>query len=199
MKNFVLILLLSGWAWSSACAQEIDPNAPTWGLYASGVGARLSPCMDPCWVVYTVALTTDASILANIENGTMAAVVTNVTWREATAQQRRFSRYYDDQADGTWKCSPCETPKPDLSCHWSSTYGNIYWGQGYYGSKTKTISGKLYQEGGTWYYQGTWGRTNGDRSGKVLFKFNSPTSFTGYWTEGNSTKETSWSGSGKCK
>ncbi len=155
--------------------------------------------MDPCWVTYTVAMTTDPNIVANLEYGTMGIVVSDVNWYEATAQQRRFGRYYHDEPDGTWKCTPCEVPAPDLSCGWSSTYGTIYWDKGYYGNTSKTISGKLYNKDGSWIYEGRWGRTNSSRSGKVYFKFTSATSFTGYWTEGSSTKQTGWSGSGHCQ
>lgn len=196
MKNVLIFSLFIG-----LCCLETNAQGPdelVWGLYASGVGERLSPCMDPCWVTYTVALMNDPNIEANLDYGTMAAVLTNVSWREATAQQRRFGRYFDDEPDGTWKCTPCEVPKPDLTCCWSSTYGKICWGEGYYGTTTKTISGKLYQKEGVWIYEGNWGRTNSSRSGKVYFKFTSATSFTGYWTEGSATKQTKWNGSGDC-
>ena len=179
-------------------AQTADPNESILGLYASGVGEKLSPCMDPCWVTYGVALTTDPNIVANLRYGTAAAIVTDVTWQEATAQQRRFGRYFDDEPDGTWKCTPCEVPQPDLSCDWSSSYGTIYWSKGYYSSTTKTIEGKLYKKDGVWIYEGTWGRTNSNRTGKVYFKFSSATSFSGYWTSGSSTIQTKWTGSGHC-
>ncbi|MCW5520552.1 hypothetical protein J1N09_11920 [Aureitalea sp. L0-47] len=200
MKKTILLIGLFITCISISFAQVgADPNAPVWGLYASGVGERLSPCMDPCWVTYGVAMTTDPNIVANLEYGTMAPIVTGVTWAEATAQQRRFGRYFDDEPDGTWKCTPCDVPQPDLSCAWSSTYGKIHWGEGYYGSTTKTISGKLFKKEGVWVYEGTWGRTNSSRSGKVVFTFTSATSFKGYWTEGNSGKNTTWTGSGDCE
>ena len=179
-------------------AQSQNPNDPVWGLYASGVGEKLKPGMDPCWITYTVALSSNPRIQANLSYGTMGALATNVTWFEASAMLRRFGRYFDDQPDGTYKLSPCEVPKPDLSCPWSSSYGNIHWGSGYYGSKTRTISGKLAKEGGKWVYRGTWGRTNGSRTGGVVFTFNGANSFTGFWTEGSSGKQTKWTGSGKC-
>ena len=190
----VLLLVLNS---SAIWAQ--DPNAPIWGVYASGVGDKLKTCMDPCWVTYTVGLTTDASILANLSYGTMGAISTNITWREATALQRRYGRYHDDEPDGTYKCSSCEVPQPDLSCPWKSTYGNIHWGSGYYGTTTKTISGKLFKEGGAWIYRGTWGRTDSSKAGKVEFRFTSATSVTGFWISNGSTTKSSWSGSGDCR
>ncbi len=198
MKHLVLTVVLSLFTYTIIVAQIADPNASVWGVYASGVGERLSPCMDPCWVTYTVAQTNDPSILVNIQNGTMAAVISNVNWYEATAQQRRFGRYFDDEPDGTWKCTSCETPKPDLSCPWNSTFGKIHWNKGYYGTTSKTISGKLTQKDGVWVYEGNWGRTNSSRSGKVYFTFSTPNKFSGYWSEGNSSKKNNWAGSGTC-
>jgi len=64
--------------------------------------------MDPCWVTYTVAMTTDPNIVENIGYGTMAAIDEGITWFDGITQQKRFSRYFDDQPDGTWKCSPCD-------------------------------------------------------------------------------------------
>ena len=198
MKKLVVSILLILSISIEIFSQRASPDALAWGLYASGIGERLSPCMDPCWVTYTVAQTNDASVQTNLDNGTMAAVVTGVTYHEASAQQRRFGRYFDDQPDGTWKCSPCEVPPPDLSCPWNSPFGKIYWNQGYYGNKTKTIRGKLKKVDGKWVYEGTWGRTNSNRSGKVRFTFNSATSFTGYYTHSTSTKQNAWRGSGSC-
>lgn len=197
LKKLLISVILTSLFSSAICFSQ-DPSAPIWGIYASGVGERLSTCMDPCWVTYTVALTTDPNVVANLEYGTMGAISTNITWREATALQRRYGRYYDDEPDGIYKCTPCEVPRPDLSCAWSSTYGGIHWGKGYYGNSTKTISGKLFQEGGVWIYRGTWGRTNSSRFGKVEFRFTSANSFTGFWTENGSTRKANWSGSGNC-
>lgn len=199
MKTFNIIclsIIVSIICFSTTVAQ--DANSSVWGLYASGVGERLDFCMDPCWVTYTVASTSDPNILNAISNGTMAPIVTNVTWREATAQQRRFGRYFDDEPDGTYKCSPCEVPRPNLSCSWSSTYGSIYWNRGYYGSESNTLSGSLNMEDGQWVYRGSWGRTNGTRSGDVVFVFTTANSFDGFWTESGSSQKTSWSGSGDC-
>jgi hypothetical protein len=64
--------------------------------------------MDPCWVTYTVALEADPKMAANVEMGTMAVLVSGVTWYEATAQQRQYSRYFEDQPDSTYKLIPCE-------------------------------------------------------------------------------------------
>ena len=88
--------------------------------------------------------------------------------------------------------------KPNLSCAWKSTYGNIYWGDGYYGSSSNTLSGELIQRGEKWVFEGTWGRVGSSRWGRVFFTFNSPTSFIGYWTEGEGTNQTKWEGTGEC-
>lgn len=90
------------------------------------------------------------------------------------------------------------TGKPDLSCAWSSNYGKIYWDQGYYGTTSKSISGELFLVDGKWVYKGTWGRKNSSRWGNVYFAFDTPTSFTGYWTEKDGTSQTRWTGSGQC-
>lgn len=96
------------------------------------------------------------------------------------------------------KGSDSDLSKPDLSCPWKSSYGNIYWTEGYYGSRSKTISGELYLRNGKWVYEGKWGRNPEGRTGKVFFEFDSPTTFTGYWSEGNGSRQTAWSGSGTC-
>ncbi|MCP4977265.1 MAG: hypothetical protein GY931_13985 [Maribacter sp.] len=98
----ILIFFLS----ISSYAQ--GPNDEVWALFAAGVGQKLEPGMDPCWITYTVALETNPRIAANVEMGTMGIIVSGVTWWEATAQQRRFSRYFDDEPDGTFKLTPCE-------------------------------------------------------------------------------------------
>ena len=122
LNSKILLLFVSFFLGTNITyCQNPDPNASIWGLYASGIGERLTTCMDPCWITYTVAMTTDRNIVSNLEYGTMAAVSTNITWHEATALQRRYGRYFDDEPDGTWKCSPCDVPKPDLSCPWGST------------------------------------------------------------------------------
>ncbi len=88
--------------------------------------------------------------------------------------------------------------KPDLSCAWESSYGNIYWTEGYYQTTSKTLSGELYQKDGVWVYEGTWGRTSSSRWGKVFFQFTSANEFTGYWTEKDGSKKTEWTGKGEC-
>jgi hypothetical protein len=93
---------------------------------------------------------------------------------------------------------PGASGKPDLSCAWKSTYGDIHWSEGYYGSPYKTISGELVQRNGTWMFEGQWGRNGGSGWGKVVFTFSSPTEFTGYWTEKDGTSQTAWTGSGEC-
>ena len=106
-KGFLLFLVFAAITFHIK-AQDFNPNEPIWGLYASGVGEKLSPCMDPCWVTYTVAPDADTTISANVAMGLMGAVITGVTWREATAAQRNFGRYFEDEPDGTWKCVSCE-------------------------------------------------------------------------------------------
>ena len=95
-----------------------DPDDPVWGVYASGVGEKLRPGMDPCWITYTVGLLDNSKIQANVANGTMGAILIGVSWYEATAAQRRFSRYFDDQPDGTFKLTPCEFRPPDIGDNW---------------------------------------------------------------------------------
>ena len=87
--------------------------------------------------------------------------------------------------------------RPNLDCEWSSSYGAIHWREGYYGSRSKTLQGNLTNENGTWVYRGVWGRANSSRSGNVVFRFETATTFTGYWTEG-SGRETRWTGSSTC-
>ncbi|MCK5103732.1 MAG: hypothetical protein KAI99_12420 [Cyclobacteriaceae bacterium] len=97
-----------------------NPTDLVWGLYASGVGERLKPGMDPCWVTYTVGLTSDPKIQINVAQGSMGALLTNVNWYEATAAQRSYSRYFDDEPDGTYKLTPCEIVYPNLAGTWFS-------------------------------------------------------------------------------
>ncbi|MDC6355133.1 MULTISPECIES: hypothetical protein [unclassified Robiginitalea] len=103
-----------------------------------------------------------------------------------------------------FQADPAGTPslqaggKPNLNCVWESSYGAVNWSEGYYGSRDKTLSGELHQKNGEWVYEGTWGRKSGSRWGRVRFVFDSPTTFTGYWTEGEGTRQTRWTGSGNC-
>ena len=159
MKNvgFILIFLM---IFSNPVMQAQDPNAPVWGVYASGVGERLKNCMDPCWVTYTVALTTNPRVVENLGYGTMGAISTNITWREATALLRKYGRYFDDEPDGTYKCSPCELIIAQGSWHgWGSMTvngsGNSFTGT-YSDTYVKPQKGKirLYKENGKW--MGTW-------------------------------------------
>lgn len=88
---------------------------------------------------------------------------------------------------------------PNLSCVWSSNFGNINWQEGWYGNPTKTLSGDLHLENGRYVYRGTWGRTNSSSSGSVVFYFSENNrSFTGYYTRGTGTKEFNWSGQLDC-
>ena len=88
--------------------------------------------------------------------------------------------------------------KPNLTCKWQSTHGDIDWQGGYYGRQSKTIQGELKLRGGKWVYEGTWGRTSGSRWGKVYFEFTGPNEFVGYWTEKDGSKQNKWTGSGTC-
>ncbi len=89
-------------------------------------------------------------------------------------------------------------PRPDIACVWRSSYGEIHWSEGWYGNRTKTLRGSLRVEDGQWVYRGTWGRTDSPRSGAVVLTFDSPRTFRGYWTEGASGRQTSWTGSSSC-
>lgn len=94
---------------------------------------------------------------------------------------------------------PGDAEKPNLNCVWDSSYGDIHWAEGYYGSPDKTLAGELVMENGEWVFKGTWGRKSGGRWGTIRFVFESPTRFSGYWTEGDGTRQTRWTGSGDCK
>ena len=89
--------------------------------------------------------------------------------------------------------------EPDYSQIWSSTYGDIHWGSGYYGNRTKTISrGNGQWDGTTNQYvaQGRWGRTTSDYSGGWRFTFDSVCSFTGvWWRDTDPSEEFGWTGS----
>lgn len=85
-----------------------NPNDPVWGLYASGVGERLKSGMDPCWITYTVGLTSNPKIQINVEKGLMGALLVYVNRFEASAAKRIYSRYFDDKPDGIYKLTPCQ-------------------------------------------------------------------------------------------
>lgn len=107
-----------------------SPYEKIWGVYASGVGERLRPGMDPCWVTYTVGLVSDTKIQSNVEKGLMGALLTNVNWFEASAAQRSYSRYFDDKPDGIYKLTPCEVRYPNLSGDWVCTQNCPAGGEG---------------------------------------------------------------------
>ena len=89
--------------------------------------------------------------------------------------------------------------QPNLKCEWTSTYGVINWEEGWYGNKTKTISGSLSLDGDKYVYRGRWGRTNDNKKfGTVVFNFGSNSSFIGHYTSGNSTAKTQWTGQSSC-
>lgn len=89
--------------------------------------------------------------------------------------------------------------KPNLSCNWKSSNGDIInWQQNWYRSNKNHISGVLSLKGGNYVYTGKWRRNDTQKGhGTLVFTFNSATSFTGTWV--NSTNETGiWNGSGNC-
>lgn len=100
--------------------KDPDPAAPIWGCYASGVGERLRPGMDPCWITYTVALMADPIVQINLQNGLMGAVLSNATWYQATAAQRLYGQYFEDQPDGIYKLRPCRVVLPNVTGPWFS-------------------------------------------------------------------------------
>lgn len=120
MKNSIVLAVIMLTCSLNVSVYAQDPNASTWGLYASGVGETLKPGMDPCWITYTVALTTNVRIQENVDNGLMGVIATGINWFEATQLQRQFGRYFDDEPDGIFKLSPCEVILPDVNGTWSS-------------------------------------------------------------------------------
>lgn len=88
--------------------------------------------------------------------------------------------------------------RPDFSQIWSSTYGDIYWRQGYYGNTTKTIArgtGQWDAVNGVYVMEGRWGRTTSSYAGGWRFTFQSDCSFSGvWWRDTNTTQEFGWTG-----
>ena len=64
----------------------------------------------------------------------------------------------------------------------------------------KTIQGQLQVENGRWTYRGRWGRANNPNHwGQVVLTFDSPTSFTGYYTRRDSPAPARrWNGRATC-
>lgn len=87
--NVFSVIIVSCFVTLNVLAQ--NPNESVWGLYAAGVGEKLKPGMDPCWITYTVGLTSNVKIQENVANGLMGVIAANVNWFEATQLQRRFS------------------------------------------------------------------------------------------------------------
>ena len=191
MKKHLKKLLIIGLLLVFYQGTAQDPNAPIWGVYASGVGEPLKVGMDPCQVTYTVALMSDPNIVANLGYGTMGAVGTSLSCGEASALRRSFGRYFEDQPDGTYKLTPCELPPFSASGTFNTQYGPIILRNSggsitgtYYEGKA-TVSGSLRGL----VFTGTWVQTNG--SGDFVFTFSSDgSSFDGKWRSKNST---SWS------
>ena len=76
-------------------------------MYASGVGKRLTPGIDPCWITYTVAFPDSPKIKISVKSGLMASIASGLTCREGSAIKRRHGRYFDDQPDGIYKLTSC--------------------------------------------------------------------------------------------
>ena len=116
MKISRLLIVITITLCFSDCliAQPPSPYDPVWGVYASGVGQRLRPGMDPCWITYTVGLIADPRIQNNVAQGNMGVIMSGINWFQATEAQRRFSRYFEDQPDGIFKLTPCEIANPPI-------------------------------------------------------------------------------------
>ena len=173
-----------------------DSNAPIWGVYASGIGEKLAPGMDPCQVTYTVALMSDLNIVANLSYGTMGAVGTSLTWNEASALRRTYGRYFGDEPDGTYKLSPCEVPPFSVSGTFNTGWGPIILRHSggsvtgtYYEGKAK-VTGSLKGL----VLTGKWTQTSG--SGDFVFTFSADgSSFKGKWrSKGNTSWYENWNG-----
>ena len=80
--------------------------------------------------------------------------------------------------------APTEAFKPDLSRPWSSTWGDIHWGEGFYEIPNKTIEiARQHWDGmeGVYIVEGRWGRQEGDEQGGYRFVFRSACRFEGRW------------------
>ncbi len=177
--------------------QQYDKKARIWGVYASGVGGKLKRGMNPCWVTYTVAAMSNPRIRANVKYGTMGIVGRRLTWAEANARKRRFSRYFGDAPDGIYKLRSCEVPPISVTGVYSTKWGIVKLRQSgstvtgtYYDGKAR-ISGSI--KGNV--LRGTWTQRN-NKSGQLIFTFsNSGSSFNGKWKyDGKSHWYNDWSG-----
>ncbi|MDT0557763.1 hypothetical protein RM697_03845 [Ichthyenterobacterium sp. W332] len=180
-----------------------EPTDKVWNVYVSTLQQALKPGLDPCLYVYTVTTSENLRVQRNIELGLMAELHSNLTYYAATAYTRTYGIYFDDEPDGKYKLGSCresDVVMPDLSCTWSSKFGDINWLAGWYSSTSKSISGKLTLENGKWIYVGTWKwLTNNVDYGKVRFEFDETgTKFSGYYTRKTGTSQYKWHGSGNC-
>lgn len=182
---------------SIECLKAQDPNAPVWGVYASGVGEKLKPGMDPCQVTYTIASMSDPNIVANLAYGTSGDVGSSLTWSEASALRRSFGRYFEDRPDGIYKLTPCEVPPFSANGTFKTQYGPIILRHSggsisgtYYEGKAR-VSGSL----NGLVCTGIW--TQANSSGDFVFTFSSDgSSFDGKWrTKGSTTWQHNWDGS----
>ena len=126
MKTFKLLILTTiAICLNNGLIAQPSPLDPVWGVYASGVGERLRPGMNPCWITYTVGLVDDPRIQNNVASGNMGVIMLGINWYQATEAQRRFSRYFNDQPDGIFKLTPCETTTTTTQTQTSQTGGGI--------------------------------------------------------------------------
>lgn len=132
-QKLFLILLMLVFLGILAPVQAVKPTDPVWSVYASGVGKRLKPGMDPCWITYTVAFPDTPKIKINVKSGLMGAIASGLTWREASAIKRRHGRYFDDQPDGIYKLTSCDASKNRRRDH-GKVCRNLYPGEKYYSS-----------------------------------------------------------------
>lgn len=196
MRYLFIIIVFTFFFLNPNSVNAQDPNAPIWGVYASGVGEKLKPGMDPCQITYTIATMGDPNIVTNLSYGTMGAVGTSLTKLEASMLMKKFGRYFDDEPDGVYKLTPCEKPPFSISGTFKTQYGPIILRHSggsvtgtYYEGKAK-VSGSLRGQ----VLTGTWTQTNS--SGDFEFTFSADgSSFDGKWrTKGSSTWQHNWDG-----
>ena len=195
-KTIIITVLMT----LSLYAQE--PTDRVWDVYVSTMSVPLESGLDPCLYVYTVTTSENLIVQKNLKLGLMAELHSNLTYFEATAFTRSYGIYFDDQPDGKFKLGSCreEINKPDLSCSWTSKFGEINWKAGWYKYESRELTGELTFENGEWVYNGTWKWTSNNIDyGKIRFVFSADgTNFSGYYTRKNGTTEYSWHGSGDC-
>ena len=92
-------------------------------------------------------------------------------------------------------------PLPDFSRVWSSNYGDINWGGGWYSIENNSISIAVPEWDAAkqkYVTVGRWGRRNDPNTkGELTFTFDGPCAFTGEWWYSGSTQKAAWAG--QCK